>query len=154
MCLVQCCPDRKASLIDQTKSENVTAKSGKVELTLKKELMSPQKPAFCSKTALQASLSLPMDQEFFSKDLSELVLDFFFTKLLIPKKYVLLARSIMADGSGKEMMEKENNILIDETRTDLRQGFQRIHSSSSFVPHLSFHLWLLIIRRFQNTPYF
>ena len=48
VCLVQCCPDRKASLIDQTKSENVTAKSGKVELTLKKELMSPQKPAFCS----------------------------------------------------------------------------------------------------------
>ena len=72
------------------------------------------------------------------------------TNLLIPKKYVLLARSIMADGSGKEMMEKENNILIDETRTDLRQGFQRIHSSSSFVPHLSFHLWLLIIRRFQT----
>ena len=73
-----------------------------------------------------------------------------FTNLLIPKKYVLLARSIMADVSGKEMMEKENNILIDETRTDLRQGFQRIHSSSSFVPHLSSHLWLLIIRRFQT----
>ena len=105
-----------------------------------------------------------MDQEFFSKDLSEFVLDFCYktsgfllqnfwisvTNLLIPKKYVLLARSIMADGSGKEMMEKENNILIDETRTDLRQGFQRIHSSSSFVPRLSSHLWLLIIRRFQT----
>ena len=65
------------------------------------------------------------------------------TNLLIPKKYVLLARSIMADGSGKEMMEKENNILIDETRTDLRQGFQGIHQSSSFVPYLVSwdHIW-------------
>ena len=34
------------------------------------------------------------------------------------------------------MVQKENNILIDETRTDLRQGFQGIHQSSLFVPHL------------------
>ena len=34
------------------------------------------------------------------------------------------------------MVQKENNILIDETRTDLRQGFQGIHQSSSFFPHL------------------
>ena len=49
ICLVQCCPDTKASLIDQTKSGNVKAKSENAELMLKKELMSPQKPSFCSR---------------------------------------------------------------------------------------------------------
>ena len=49
MCLVQCCPDTKASLIDETKRGNVKAKSENVELTLKKELMWPQKASFCSR---------------------------------------------------------------------------------------------------------
>ena len=51
---------------------------------------------------------------------------------------ILVSLSILVDGTWeeREMVQKENNILIDETRTDLRQGFQGIHQSSSFVPHL------------------
>ena len=92
---------------------------------------------------LEGTLSLPRDWEFFSKVWYQLAQDFFsgnFISFWVEESMVLLAWSII-DGEGeKEMVQKENNILIDETRTDLRQGFHRIHSSSSFLPHLSFHL--------------
>ena len=63
-----------------------------------------------------------------------------FISFWITESMFLPAWSIIEDGRGKEMVQKENNILIDETRTDLRQGFHRIHSSSSFVPHPSFSI--------------
>ena len=56
--LVQCWSDTKASLIDETKRGNVRAKSENAELMLKKELVSPQKPSFCSRPSNSEPLCL------------------------------------------------------------------------------------------------
>ena len=144
----------KASLIERRKSENVGAKSWKAELRLKKELMSPQKPRSCPTTLhYRAFGDFPETQNSCRRtnlnssfrifcSLKKVLLvyhdHYWMTKHGRGEGSILVSWSLLDDGTWeeKEMVQKENNILIDETRTDLRQGFQGIHQSSSFVPHL------------------
>ena len=111
---------------------------------LKKELVSPQKPSFCSsRPSNSEALCLFPGIENSSPKSCISLSKISFMKLYIHlnrRECVLLSWSIRDDGREEEMVQKENNILIDETRTDLRQGFHRIHSSSSFLPRLSFYL--------------
>ena len=156
--LVQCWSDTKASLIDKTKSGNVRAKSENAELMLKKELVSPQKPSFCSsRPSNSEALCLFPGIENSSPKSCISLSKISFMKLYIHlnrRECVLLAWSIRDDGREEEMVQKENNILIDETRTDLRQGFHRIHSSSSFLPRLSFYLQASMLAVLRRQDYF
>ena len=136
------------------------AKSENAELMLKKELVSPQKPSFCSSrpsnSNSEALCLFPGIENSSPKSCISLS-KISFMKLYIHlnrRECVLLSCSIRDDGREEEMVQKENNILIDETRTDLRQGFHRIHSSSSFLPCLSFYLQASMLALLRRQDYF
>ena len=105
---------------------------------------------------LRGTLSLPRDWEFLPKVLYQLVQDFFYETLYpLEQKRVCFACMLNTRWwEREEMVQKENNILIDETRTDLRQGFHRIHSSSSFLPRPSFYLQASMLALLRRQDYF